>query len=29
MHAVVGGEPVDPQLISPSNPVPKPGFDED
>ena len=24
-----GGEPVDPQLISPSNPVPKPGFDED
>jgi ribonuclease E len=29
MRAVVGGEPVDPQLISPSNPVPKPGFDED
>jgi len=25
----LGGEPVDPQLISPSNPVPKPGFDED
>ena len=24
-----GGEPVDPQLISPSNPVPRPGFDED
>ena len=24
-----GGEPVDPQLISPSNPVPKPRFDED
>jgi ribonuclease E len=25
----LGGEPVDPQLISPSNPVPKPRFDED
>ena len=25
----VGGEPIDPQLISPSNPVPKPRFDED
>jgi len=24
-----GGEPVDPQLISPLNPVPRPGFDED
>ena len=24
-----GGEPVDPQLISPMNPVRKPGFDED
>ena len=24
-----GGEPVDPQLISPSNPVPRPGFDQD
>jgi ribonuclease E len=23
------GEPIDPQLISPMNPVPKPGFDED
>jgi ribonuclease E len=29
MHQSVGGEPVDPQLISPSNPVPKPRFDED
>jgi ribonuclease E len=29
MHQSVGGEPVDPQLISPSNPVRKPGFDED
>ena len=28
-RAGLGGEPVDPQLISPSNPVPKPGFDED
>jgi len=27
-HAGGGDEPVDPQLISPSNPVPKPGFDE-
>ncbi len=25
----LGGEPVDPQLISPLNPVPKPRFDED
>ncbi len=25
----LGGGPVDPELISPSNPVPKPGFDED
>jgi len=25
----IGGEPVDPQLISPSNPVPRPGFDEE
>lgn len=24
-----GGEPADPQLISPMNPVPKPSFDED
>jgi hypothetical protein len=24
-----GGEPSDPQLISPMNPVPKPSFDED
>jgi hypothetical protein len=28
-HARIGGEPVDPQLISPSNPVPKPRYDED
>jgi ribonuclease E len=28
-HPGPGGEPVDPQLISPSNPVPKPRFDED
>jgi ribonuclease E len=28
-HAGIGGEPVDPQLISPSNPVPRPRFDED
>jgi ribonuclease E len=28
-HPRIGGEPVDPQLISPSNPVPKPRFDED
>ena len=28
-RANVGGEPVDPQLISPSNPVPKPGFNEE
>ena len=25
----IGGEPVDPQLISPQNPVPKPRFDEE
>ena len=29
MHQSLGGEPVDPQLISPLNPVPKPRFDED
>jgi hypothetical protein len=28
-HVGIGGEPVDPQLISPSNPVPRPGFDEE
>ena len=29
IHAAIGGEPVDPQLISPSNPVPKRRFDEE
>jgi ribonuclease E len=28
-HAGIGGEPVDPQLISPLNPVPRPRFDEE
>jgi len=28
-HLGLGGEPVDPQLISPQNPVPRPRFDED
>jgi ribonuclease E len=28
-HVGIGGEPVDPQLISPSNPVPRRGFDDE